>query len=188
MALEGQTVSALIVLAGVGLMPLGVGAQSTSSDRLDVGSQLMLTSSDTAFALRAAQDNLAEIQLGKLASVKASDADLRTFGKQVVDDHLKASDQLRVAAQQENMTLPDVMSAKDQATYEHLQKLSGSAFDKAYIERMLKDQEAELKASRREAMNGKQPDIRALASQMVVSLQDHLDRIRIIQSKLGMSR
>jgi putative membrane protein len=148
----------------------------------------MLVSPDTAFAMRSAQTQLAQIRLGKLAAAKGSDADVRSFGKQMVDDHVKASDQLRVIAQQQNTTLPDVLSVKDQEAYDSLNKLSGSAFDKAYIDRVLKDHEAELKASRREALSGKDATIRDFASQMVLTLQDHLDRIRMIQSKIGVSR
>jgi putative membrane protein len=80
------------------------------------------------------------------------------------------------------------MSAKDQTTFDRLTRLSGNAFDKAYIDRMLKDQEAQLKASRKEATTGKNTDIRDFASQMVPTLQDHLNRIRMIQSKIGISR
>jgi putative membrane protein len=176
------------MLGGIWFMPWRSNAQNAGSDRLDIGSKLMLTSADTAFAIRAAQNDLAQIRLGKLAAAKASDADVRTLGKQMVDDHVKASDQLRAAAEQINMTLPDVVSVKDQATYDRLTKLSGSAFDKTFIELMLKDHEGELKASRREAITGKDPNIRDFASQMVLTLQEHLDRIRMIQSKLGISR
>ncbi len=169
-------------------MPQALTAQDANSDRLDTGSKLMLASSDTAFAMWAAQSDLAEIRLGKLAATRASDVDVRSFGKQMVDDHVKASDQLKAAAQQDNMTLPDVLSAKDQATYDRLSKLSGGAFDKAYLERTLKDQEAQLKAFRKEATAGKDPNIRDFASQMVPTLQDHLDRLRMIQSKIGVAR
>lgn len=188
MALDEVSWPLLIMLAGICFAPSGGIAQDTGSARLDSGSKLMLASPDTAFAMRAAQTDLAEIRLGKLAAEKASDADVRSFGKQMVDDYVKASDQLRVAARQLGMTLPDVMSAKDQETYDRLTRLSGSAFDKAYIDRTLKDHEAQLKASRREALTGKNPDIRGFASQMALTLQDHLDRLRMIQSKIGISR
>ncbi len=126
--------------------------------------------------------------MGKLAAVKASDPDVRAFAKQMVDDNTKASDQLQVAAQQENMTLPDVLSVKDQATYDRLVKLSGSAFDKTYVEKMLKDHEVELKEFRREASSGKDLNLRNFASQMFLTVQDHLEKIKAIQSRVGVSR
>jgi putative membrane protein len=176
------------VIGGIWFALLNPHRQNASSDRLDTGSKLMLGSPDIAFAMRAAQNDLAEVRLGKLAAVKAGDPDVRVFGKQMMDDHIKASDQLKAAAQQENMTLPDVVSVNDRTTYDRLTKLSGSAFDKTYLERMLKDQQAELKEARREATSGKDPNIRDLASQMVLTLQDHLDRIKMIQSKIGIPR
>ena len=187
MWLGALTVPIVGLLAGMWLMSFG-SRQNKSSDRIDIGSKLMLSSPDISYAMTTAQNNLAQIRLGKLAAAKAGDSDVRSFGKQMVDDYVKASDQLRVIAQQQNMTLPDVVSVKDQVTIDQLAKLSGSSFDKVYLDRMLKDQEAELKSSRKQAATGKNTSIRGFASQMVATLRDHLDRIRLIQSKVKVSR
>lgn len=188
MAVDELTPLLLMLLVVAWLTPPDLDRQDESSDRLDSGSELMLASRDTAYALTTAQSNVAGVRLGKLAASKASDSDVGSFGRQMADDYVKANDQLSAIAQQQSMTLPDVMSVKDEMTLERLNKLSGNAFDKAYIDGMLKDQEAELKASRKEANAGKNINIRGFASQMVSTLQDHLNRIKMIQSKIGSSR
>ncbi len=160
-------------------------AQSAGGDRIDAGARQMLASSDTQFAIRAAQSGLAEVQLGKMAAEKASDPDLKAFGQQMVDDHTKANDQLNSVAQQERMTLPDTLNAKDQATYNRLGQLSGTEFDKSYAVDMVKDHEMDVKDFQKEANSGKDPGIKNFASQTLPVLQDHLQKIKSIAPKLN---
>ena len=47
-----------------------------------------------------------EVELGKLATQKASSEKVKQFGQRMVDDHSKANDQLKQVASQENITLP----------------------------------------------------------------------------------
>ena len=41
---------------------------------------------------------MAEVELGKLATQKASSEDVKKFGQRMVDDHTKANDQLKQIA------------------------------------------------------------------------------------------
>ncbi len=157
-------------------------AQSPSANQ---GAKQMLASADTAFAMKAAQGGLAEVQLGKMAAEKGSDPDVKAFGQQMVDDHTKAGDQLKAVAQQENMTLPETLNSKDQAIYDRLSKLSGAAFDKAYIADMVKDHEMDVKEFQKEATHGKDSNIKNFASQTLPVLEGHLDKAKSIHSKMG---
>ncbi len=74
-------------------------AQDTSSQHIDKGADKMMKSSDMAFAMKAAQGGMAEVQLGQLAAQKADNAAVKAFGRQMVDDHTKANDDLKSAAQ-----------------------------------------------------------------------------------------
>jgi putative membrane protein len=182
------------IRTGLGLLTLGVGitaapltleAQNALGDHIDTGANQMLKSPDIAFAIHAAQGGAAEVKMGKLAAEKASDPDLKTFGQQMVDDHTKANDQLTSVAKQENMTLPSDLTAKDEAMYTRLEKLSGLAFDRAYVADMLKDHEADVKEFQREAHSGTDSAIKNFASQTLPVLQEHLEKIKSIHSKMG---
>ena len=163
----------------------GLAAQDSIPNHIDSGAKQMLSSGDKAFAMKAAQDGVAEVQLGKLAAEKGSDADVKTFAQQMVDDHTKANAQLKAVAQQENMTLPENMNAKDQATYDRLSKMSGSAFDKAYITNMVKDHQMDVKEFQHESDNGKDASIKGFATQTLPTLQSHLEHAKSVQSKMG---
>ena len=49
---------------------------------------------DQDFVTKAAQGGLAEVELGTIAEDRASAADVKKFGQQMVDDHGKANDEL----------------------------------------------------------------------------------------------
>ena len=169
------------ILAGA---PLLVQAQNTGTAHIDTGAKQMLASGDKAFAMKAAQGGMAEVQMGKLAADKGNSPDVKAFGQQMVDDHTKANDQLKSVADGESMTLPTGMNAKDQAEYDRLSKLSGDAFDKAYVRGMVKDHEMDVKEFQRESTHGQDPQIKNFASQTLPVLEGHLSKIKAIQSKM----
>lgn len=149
-------------------------AQNESVVRLDTGSQRMMKSPDTAFAIRAARGGLAEIQLGKLADQKASNPDVKAFGQKMVDDHTKANDKLAAIAGKQGMTLPSAMDPRDQSVYNKLQRLSGPQFDRTYMKVMVKDHTQDVKEFQKEANKGKDPHIKSFAADILPTLQAHL--------------
>ena len=140
---------------------------------------------DSKFAIAAAHGGKAEVEMGKLAADKASNPDVKAFGQQMVDDHSKAADQLMSVAQSESMTLPSDMDAKQKAMYAKLKVLSGSAFDKAYVNGMVKDHEEDVKDFTKESTSGSDPKIKDFATNTLPVIQGHLDKIKSIQSKMG---
>lgn len=142
--------------------------------------------SDMMFVKEAASGGMAEVQLGKLAQDKASSQDVKDFGKKMVDDHSKANDDLKSVASKDNLTLPTAVDAKDQALYDRLSKLSGDAFDRAYVAAMVRDHRKDVAAFQREANNGKNADVKDFASRTLPTLQEHLKMIEgISSSKMG---
>ncbi|MBV9939524.1 MAG: DUF4142 domain-containing protein, partial [Acidobacteriaceae bacterium] len=96
-----------------------------------------------------------------------------------------ANDQLKSIAQEQGITLPTDVNQKQQATYDRLSKLSGADFDKQYVKDMVMDHEEDVKDFRKEANSGKDEKIKSFASQTLPTLQQHLDKIKSIQSKMG---
>jgi putative membrane protein len=140
---------------------------------------------DTHFAKEAARGGLAEVKLGKLAEEKGSSDSVKSFGKRMVDDHSKAGDKLKEVAARESITLPTDISAKDQATYDRLSKLSGASFDRAYARDMVKDHETDVAAFQREANGGKTDSLKSFASETLPTLQDHLKQAKEMVKSVG---
>ncbi|MGH9572032.1 MAG: DUF4142 domain-containing protein [Candidatus Acidiferrales bacterium] len=145
------------------------------------------STSDTQFAKEASQANLGEIKLGQLAQQKGTDSSVKDFGKQMETDHQHAQDQLKDAAQKENITLPTALSAKDQATYDRLSKLSGSQFDKAYAQDMVKNHTTDIAKFKHEANSGKNASIKSFASQTLPTLQQHLNMAKQMSQTVSTS-
>ena len=160
-------------------------AQNSSTPKLDQGAKMMMRSPDTAFAMAAARGGAAEVEMGKLAAEKASNADVKAFGQQMVEDHGKANEKLKAAAEKQNLTLPTNLTSKQQATYDMLKTKSGADFDKAYVAAMVKDHEEDVKDFQREVNKGKDEHIKTFASETLHVIQGHLEKIKAIQSKMG---
>lgn len=159
--------------------------QRQSEQHMDDGAKKMAKSGDDAFAIKAAQGGEAEVKLGKLAAEKASDADVKAFGQQMVDDHTKANEQLKAIASEKGMKLPEEPGPKHQAMYEKLSKLSGAEFDKAYVKNMVKDHEEDVKDFTKESNKGKDEKIKGFATETLPVLQGHLEKIKGIQGKMS---
>jgi putative membrane protein len=143
--------------------------------------------SDTQFARKAAQGGMAEVKLGKLAQEKGTSESVKRFGTRMVEDHTKAGDELKRAAAQENIALPEDISAKDKSTYDSLSKLSGAAFDRAYARDMVKDHEEDVADFNKEANGGKNPAIKDFATQTLPTLQDHLKEAKEMRQNVSAS-
>src|SRR5439155_4111397 len=130
--------------------------------------------SDQKFVTDAAKGGMAEVELGKLAQDKASSDQVKNFGKRMVDDHSKANDELQTLAKNKNITLPTNLDPKDKALRDRLSKLSGAAFDRAYMNAMLSDHQKDISEFKRESTAGKDPDVKAFASKTLPTLEEHL--------------
>src|SRR5690242_904458 len=140
---------------------------------------------DAAFAMAAAEGGLAEVELGKLAKEHASNADVKKFADKMVDDHGKANDELEGILKQKGVSAPTALKGKEKASYDKLAKLNGAAFDRAYMDSMVKDHEKDVKEFEHESTSGKDPDLKAFAGKTLPTLQEHLKMARDTHSKLS---
>ena len=144
-----------------------------------------VAAADKSFMMKAAEGGLAEVQLGQLAQDKGNNQAVKDFGKQMVDDHGKANDQLKSIAEQKGVTLPTALNAKDKAEKDRLSKLSGEQFDRAYMQLMLKDHTKDVSEFKRESNAAKDNDVKNFASQTLPTLESHLDKAKSVASEVG---
>jgi len=143
--------------------------------------------SDKQFVTKAAQGGMAEVELGQLAASKGSNDAVKQFGQKMVDDHGKANEELKSLAQQKNITLPSEPDAKTKSEKARLEKLSGEAFDKAYISHMVTDHKKDVAEFKKESSSGKDPDVKQWAGKTLPTLQEHLKLAQDTASKVGAS-
>ncbi len=124
---------------GVTLMPYASAAPSEAE------SQLL---SDIA------KDGMLEVDLGKIAEKKATNADVQRFAKHMVKDHSKANDKLKVAATKDHIKLPSEISAEQQTKKSELSAFKGADFDRAYMKAMVAGHEKAVAAVEKETKIG----------------------------------
>ena len=118
---------------------------------------------DTKFAKEAAMGGMLEVQLGQ----------------KMVDDHTKANDDLKAIASKDSIELPTALDAKHQARLDKLSKLSGAAFDKAYVKDQLKDHQMDVREFQAESQGGTNADVKDFATKTLPVLQQHLDMVKV---------
>jgi putative membrane protein len=139
---------------------------------------------DSGFIKKAAMGGMAEVELGQLASMKASDDKVKSFGQKMVTDHGKANDELKMLAASKHIDLPATLDSKHQATHARLSKLSGSAFDRAYVSDMLADHKKDVAEFKHQSTSASDPDVKAFASKTLPTLHEHLKMIEDISKDL----
>jgi len=125
-----------------------------------------------------------EVDLGQLAAAKATNQDVKDFGNKMVADHGKANDELKALASQKGLTLPTTPGAEEKTTSNALEKKTGAAFDKAYMNDMVKDHEKDVKEFKNAVSKIQDPDLKNWASNTLTVIQGHLDLAKQVDSKL----
>ncbi len=139
---------------------------------------------DSEFAVEAAAGSLLEIRLGELAQTKATSPQVKEFAKMMVDDHTKASEELKALAQQKGITLPASLSSEHQKKYDDLNEKQGAEFDREYMNLMVKAHEDDVDEFEDQAEKGKDAELKAWASGKVTTLRHHLEMAKTTRDQV----
>ena len=147
---------------------------------------------------------MTEVKLGQLASQKAQNADVKAFGRMMVQDHTKAGDELKKIAASHNITAPADLDDDHRDKVERLSKQTGIEFDRDYINQMVDDHEATLKAledrldkegpddnpryTAKKADDPAEAAANAWAAKVIPTVRKHLDRAKQLDEKLDRTR
>lgn len=139
------------------------------------------------FVSHAAQDGMAEVALGKIAVERAQDADVKQFAQKMVDDHSKANQELMSLATSKGMQPPAEPTAAQKADSDRLSKLSGAAFDKAYMQHMVGDHDKAVATFRTFSERGDDAELKQWAEKTLPTLQEHERLAKTTAAKVGAS-
>ena len=140
---------------------------------------------DQAFVTKLAGVAMGEVELGTLAKDKAASRDVKGFAQRMIDDHSKAGEELKAIAQRKNLTWPSGLAPDAVALKDKLSKLSGPAFDRAYIDAMVNGHRDVLEVVKTQAQAGGDAEIKAWAMKATSSVQAHLTHAQDVQREIG---
>lgn len=140
-----------------------------------------LSAKDAAFLKQVAENNLAEIESGKLALEKSTDTRIQTFARQMVDDHGKAGAELANLAASKGFALPTAPTLIQQGKLKLLGTAGGGEFDRVYAETQgLQAHRDTIQLFENMAQEAQDPAVRAFAVKTLPTLRHHLDMARLL--------
>ena len=145
---------------------------------------MKVTKDDADYAVEVANGVMMEVKMGKMVEEKASQADVKNFGANMVKDHSRDIAMLKSIAAESNITLPDSVGGKQEKKYEDLTKESGKKFDKDYVDFMVNDHKEDVKTAEDAIKNVKDPSLHTFAVNSLPVLKEHLRMITNIQSAM----
>lgn len=173
--LIASAVAAMFSTAAVQAQSTSAAQSDTSAQTSSTGSMAKLSSGDEKALKDMAQANINEIAAAKIALNKAESNDVKAFAQKMVDDHGDALTKVQTVAKQKDVTLPTEPDAQHKAMADKLEKESGDAFDKMYMENAgTKDHKMVLSKLQSDAKNIKDPDVKALADAHTPVVEQHL--------------
>ena len=167
-----------IVAAIAALFLLGANAQAQAP-------------SDAQIASIVVTANQVDIDAGKLAESKGSNAQVKAFGKQMVTDHGAVNKQAVALATrlkvkpEDNPTSQSLKSGGD-ANVKKLKGMKGDAFDKAYVDQEVAYHQAVLDAIDKTLIpNAQNAELKALIVKVRPAIDGHLQHAKMMQARLG---
>lgn len=142
------------------------------------------TGADRDFIQDQLEDGQAEVNLGKIASERATHPQVKQFAQMMVEDHQKAGDELRQAASAANVQItPTEPDDEHKDIQDELSKLSGNEFDRRYIDVMI-DEHQEAVNELEGKQDAENVQVRQWASKTLPTVRQHLERARQIEETL----
>ena len=137
---------------------------------------------DKMFMNKAAIGGMFEVKSSKLALQKSSRADVKQFAQSMVSEHTPVNAELMQIARTKKVMLPASLDAAHQKTYNMLAKLSGAAFDTAYLQAQHRDHVAAVELLQNGSVANKDADTRAFAQKHLPHFRQHLTMVDALRS------
>ena len=143
-----------------------------------------LNQADSTFLINAAHGNMAEIKTGELASTKGSTDSVKMFGQMLMTLHQDAQEELDSIASGENVNLPDTADVYGQAMYRALNRLSGTAFDSAFIKLQIIAHDTAIKVYQNYASTGAFTALKTYSNKYIPLLEANATYLDSLKAQL----
>ena len=142
----------------------------------------MVAPTDAAFAQKLAASNAAEIELSRIAYVRAHSPEVRTFARQLLIDHRDMAIKLDNFALERGHMVVWQIEPEMASNIERLRTLDGAAFDKAYMDLMVEAHSKSVTTLETQAASGR--ETASLANSFVPTVRHHLEMARELDAKV----
>jgi putative membrane protein len=177
-------------LVAVLAAPLAASANDKTSDTSATSKKTKLADEDLQVLAHVHKVNQMEIDMGRLAQRKGSNAAIKDYGKMLVNDHQKSDKNVMALAKKHGQTLPqetatnemDKSEEKDNMdAMKRLQTLKGADFDRELLQIAVQAHEKELSRTDTAIGQVQDDDVKQLLKDVKPVLQRHADQARDLQ-------
>jgi len=157
------------------------------------GAAAPLAAADLAFVTRAAESGKAEIDLAQLAQRTSEHPQVDALAERIERDHEQANQQLADLADRRDIDFPgDAIGLPgptdaQKATYERLDRLEGAAFDQAWVDQLVENHDASVKAFTT-ASTSSDADVKRFAEKTLPTITHHLTELQQLQKTMRAPR
>ncbi|WOH48230.1 DUF4142 domain-containing protein [Bradyrhizobium sp. sBnM-33] len=166
-----------LILAAA-LVALALPAYSQSSQNQSTSTQ--------RFVEKAAISDMFEIQSSQLAMEKSNNNEIKQFARMMVNDHTKASEELKSIAQKvQGVQLPTKMDADHQSKLDQLRSAAAAQFDQRYRSDQIQGHEAAVSLFDQYAKTGENAELKSWAQKTLQQLRTHLQHAQALPQSTG---
>jgi putative membrane protein len=135
------------------------------------------------FLMAAAEMQLEEINLGKLAQQKGTTPHVKELGKMMEVDHTKTLAELNTLAQSKSVAIPATATEDSMETQKDLMEKEGNDFGKAYSDMMVEHHEDAIELFEKAATDSEDAEIKAWAAEKLPTMRTHLEHAKACKAE-----
>ena len=130
---------------------------------------------DASFIRDAGLDNLAGLELGRLAVDSAESPAVRDFARELVAAHDRSIKELRTIAARQKLTPPTEIDAERAQRLAELESLEGAAFDAAFLDPAAEEHRRLIAVLERAQGTSSDNSVRLYVRKQLAIAREHLD-------------
>ena len=182
MRVKGQLCLMFFVLtltAGLTSCERGRGVEAAREDR-----PAAVTQSEEEFMAKAAQANMTEIEVARIALQKSANDEVKEYANVIKSDHTSALEDLAELMEEKNVAQPRAIDARTQQDIDRMNNLTGGEFDREFINMMVTDHRKAIELFRDQQSSAQNRDVKKYVDKVLPNLEVHLDKAQRLQTKL----
>jgi putative membrane protein len=136
------------------------------------------------FLVKSYESGMYEIELSKLAATNSLIADVKKLAADLVMAHTAINEKISAIAASANFVLPTAVNADHQKDLNDMAKLTGTEFDKKYINTIISGHEKSVSNYKDAAKNLTVSDTKAFAQETLPKIEEHLVMAKKVKAKI----
>ncbi|GAB3653848.1 hypothetical protein GCM10027594_27810 [Hymenobacter agri] len=150
-------------------------AMAQNEKKIDTADITRKQEADAKFLVKSTSNALLEVELGKLAQQRATDATVRGYGAKLVPQRLELLAALRALAAAKGLAVPAALGDDEQEAYHEASTQTGPQFDKYLMALLVKAQKQDEDSFDDMSDDAYDGDIRGFAAKFHGPVEEQLD-------------